>query len=234
MLLMHGMTLHKAHADPDVAYHRTIVHFDPHYFRQQIQPAYCDDLMTPFRRLHNVRLQLRGEAKEEIEASLDKLEALFNDSSPNALHRFHALFLDLMLQIRELCEQPLQAIPAFPSSKERHVQSLISDLDAHFAEEVTLELLQARLHLSKYYLAKTFKEITGMTIFQFLMHRRIYEAKLQLIQSDKSITEIGYDVGFKHPSHFSRVFKDQTELTPEQYRKRHQLAQPQRGTAREE
>ncbi|MCR2802402.1 helix-turn-helix transcriptional regulator [Paenibacillus soyae] len=233
LLLMHGMTLHKAHADPEVAYHRTIVHFDPHYFQQQIQPAYCDDLLAPFRMLHNVRLQLRGEEQQEIESSLSKMEALYNKQSPIALQRFHALFLDLMLQIRELCEQPLQAMPAFPSSKERHVQSVISDLEAHYSEDITLEHLQSRLHLSKYYLAKTFKEITGMTIFQFLMHRRIYEAKLQLIQTTKSITDIGYESGFKHPSHFSRAFKEHTELTPEQYRKRHQLGQPGRHSAKE-
>ncbi|WP_240647457.1 helix-turn-helix transcriptional regulator [Paenibacillus nanensis] len=224
LILMHGMTLHKAHVDPETAYHRTTLHFDPYYFHQYIQPAYAEDLLAPFRKLQNVRLQLRGEDKQEFERSLTRMEALYKQQSPHSMQRFQALFLDLMLQIRELCAQPMRTMPSYPSSKERHVQSVISDLEAHFNEEITLEHLQARLHLSKYYLAKTFKEVTGMTIFQFLMHRRIYEAKLKLIQSSESITDIGYEVGFKHPSHFSRTFKEHTELTPEQYRKRHQLA----------
>lgn len=223
LILMHGMTLHKAHVDPEADYHRTTLHFDPYYFNEYIQPAFAENLLEPFRKLQNVRLQLRGEDRREIEQSLAKMEALYKQQTPQSTMRFQALFLDLMLQIRELCAQPLQTMPAFPSSKERHVQSIISDIEAHFKGEVTLEQLQARLHLSKYYLAKTFKEVTGMTIFQFLMHRRIYDAKLRLIQSSESITDIGYDVGFKHPSHFSRAFKEHTELTPEQYRKRHQL-----------
>lgn len=224
LILMHGLTLHKAHVDPEAPYHRTTLHFDPYYFNQYIQPPFAEDLLAPFRKLQNVRLQLRGDDKQEIEQSLAKMEALYKRSTPQAFQRFQALFLDLMLQIRELCEQPLLTIPIFPSSKERHVQSVISDLETHYSEEITLEHLQARLHLSKYYLAKTFKEVTGMTIFQFLMHRRIYEAKLKLIRSSGSITEIGYEVGFKHPSHFSRTFKEHTELTPEQYRKKHRLA----------
>lgn len=223
LLLMHGMTLHKAHVDPAVAYHRTTIHFDPYYFRQHIQPSYADDLLAPIQKLQNVRLQLRGTEKAEVERSLALMESLYERHTPQAYQRFQALFLDLMLQIREFCEQSLQALPTFTTSKERHVQSVISDLENHFSEEIALEDIQNRLHLSKYYLAKTFKELTGMTIFQFLMHRRIYEAKLQLIQSARSITEIGYEVGFKHPSHFSRAFKEHTDLTPEQYRKRHQL-----------
>lgn len=226
LLLMHGMTLHKAHVDPSVAYRRTIIHFNPYYFKQYVQPAYADDLLAPFQKLRNIRLQLSGEAKAELEETLGRLERLYRQSTPYAIQRFQAGLVDLLLLIGELCSQPLKAIPTFPSSKEQHVQAVITFLESHYGEDITLEDVQAQLHLSKYYLAKTFKEVTGMTIFQYLMHRRIYEAKLLLIEQEISITEIGYDVGFKHPSHFSRAFKTHTGLTAEQYRRQHRISQP--------
>ncbi|CAM4010936.1 AraC family transcriptional regulator [Paenibacillus alkaliterrae] len=223
LLLMHGMTLHRAHVDPSVAYHRTTLHFDPFYFKQLIQPPFADDLLIPFEKLQNVRLQLRGTDKIEVEAAFEKLEQLYARKEKFAQHRFQALLLDFLILVNYLCEQPLKSKSSFPSSKEHHVQAVISYLDRHYQEDISLEGIQAELHLSKYYLAKTFKEVTGATIFQFLMQRRIYQAKIELINSNQPITEIGYEVGFKHPSHFSRSFKLQTELTPEQYRKQHQL-----------
>ncbi|WP_424767205.1 AraC family transcriptional regulator [Paenibacillus sp. sgz302251] len=223
MLLMHGMTLHRAHVDSSAEYRRTTIHFDPYYFKQLIQPPFASDLLAPFQKLQNVRLQLRGEDKLQIEASLLKLEQLHSQQNPFSTQRFYAHFIDLLIQINELCEQPLKEKSSFPSSKEHHVQAVISYLENHYTEDITLESIQAELHLSKFYLAKTFKEVTGSTIFQFLMQRRIYQAKIELIDSKKPITEVGYDVGFKHPSHFSRAFKLHTELTPEHYRKQHQL-----------
>ncbi|WP_337099781.1 helix-turn-helix transcriptional regulator [Paenibacillus sp. YIM B09110] len=223
LLLMHGTTLHRANVDPNVLYHRSTLHFDPYYFKQFIQPPFAADLLAPFQKLQNVRLQLRGEDKREIEMIFAKLVQFHKDPSKYAFQRFQALFLEFMIIINEHCKQPLQAIAAFPSPKEHHVQSIISYVEKHYADDVTLDAVQAELHLSKYYLAKTFKEITGMTIFQFLMQRRIYQAKIELTQGKQPITDIGYEVGFKHPSHFSRAFKLQLNVTPEQYRKQHQL-----------
>lgn len=223
LLLMHGMTLHRAHVDPSTEYHRSTLHFDPFYFKQFIQPPFAADLLIPFQKLQNVRLQLRGTDKAEVEASLLKLNQLYSQNNSFSRQRFQALLLDFLIMINQLCQQPLKEIITFPSSKERHVQAVISYLELHFTEDITLEGVQAELHLSKYYLAKTFKEVTGITIFQFLMQRRIYQAKIELIDGTQPITDVGYEVGFKHPSHFSRAFKLQTNLTPEQYRKQHQL-----------
>jgi AraC-like DNA-binding protein len=225
MFLMHGMTLHKAHVDPAFAYHRTTIHLDPGYFQQHIQPGFTDDLLAPFSKLQNVRLQLRGEAKAEAEESLAFMNELYARGTPHSYQRFQARLLDFFIFLGELCDQPLKAKNSYPSSKEEHVQAIISFLENQYHEEITLEDIGDRLHLSKFYLAKTFKQVTGMTIFQYLMHRRVYQAKLRLIQSQSSITETGYDVGFKHPSHFSRVFKEHTGMTPEQYRKKNQLVQ---------
>ncbi|WP_138752661.1 helix-turn-helix transcriptional regulator [Paenibacillus sinopodophylli] len=223
LLLMHGMTLHRAHVDPEVQYHRSTLHFDPFYFEQFIQPSFATDLLEPFRKLQNVRLQLRGYEKAEVEAVLQRLEQHYGKQDSFSYQRFQAQLLDFLILINQLCEKPLKEKPVFPSSKEQHVQSIISYLDHHFNEDISLESIQSELHLSKFYLAKTFKEVTGITIFQFLMQRRINQSKIELIDGNQPITEVGYEVGFKHPSHFSRAFKLHTGFTPEQYRKQNQL-----------
>lgn len=73
--------------------------------------------------------------------------------------------------------------------------------------------------MSKYHLAKVFKEMTGVTIFKYLYQRRINQAKIEFLLSTASVTEICYQVGFNYPSHFTKVFKQLTGLTPEQYKR---------------
>jgi AraC-like DNA-binding protein len=130
------------------------------------------------------------------------------------------MFLDLLFRIYGYCQKPLEVKPQFPSSKEHHVQGIITFIEANFQEDIHLEEIERSLHLSKFYLVKIFKEVTGITIFTYLYQRRINQAKvLFLLDKQKSVTEICYEIGFKHPAHFSRIFKQLVGCTPEKYRK---------------
>ncbi|WP_158081668.1 helix-turn-helix transcriptional regulator [Paenibacillus selenitireducens] len=220
LLLMHGMTLHRPHIDPVEPYIRTTIHFDPVFLQSFMHAPLKVNVLEPFQKLQNIRLQLRDETKQEVEASIDRIQQLYDLGDVVSIQRSHVLLLDLLLQIHNLCSTPLQAKTVLPSARAEHVQRIITFIEQHYAEEITLERLESELHLSKYYLAKIFKEITGLTIFYYLMQRRVKQAKVELMGGVRPITDIGYEVGFKYPSHFSRAFKQHAGVTPEQYRKK--------------
>lgn len=225
MILMHGMTLHKPHLEQKDCYERTIIHFDPFYFTEYIQPSYAPDLLTPFNKFKNIRLSFNKSVRQEIEGLLHKLVVLRKSAEPFAEQRSHIVLLELMHLIYTQCQQPLQKIKQTQhiSTKENHVQNIISYIEDHYNQEVSLESIQQALHLNKFYLSKSFKEVTGTTIFQYMLERRIYAAKVLLINGSNKITDISYEVGFKHPAHFSRSFKLITGVTAEQYRKQHNI-----------
>ena len=225
MILMHGMTLHKAHLEQIDRYERTIIHFDPFYFKQHMQPSFAPDLLMPFHKLKNIRLSFIEPVRIEIETLLHKLVLLQQSAEPLAIERSHIVLLELMLLIYTQCQQPLDDIMQnqHASTKEIHVQNIISYIEEHYSEEVSLQHIQEALHLNKFYLSKSFKEVTGTTIFQYMLERRIYAAKVLLINQISTITDISYEVGFKHPAHFSRSFKLVTGITAEQYRKQYSI-----------
>jgi AraC-like DNA-binding protein len=220
LILMHGLTLHCPNVDPEIEYSRTTIHFDPSYVANMIQKPFTLNVLKPFQELRNHRFQLKAEEKQYMEASLHTLELLYNKHDSLSYHRFHTLFLDLLFTIYGYAQKPLETKPEFPSAKEYHVQSIITYIEDNFQEDVHLEEMAKSLYLSKFYLVKIFKEVTGITIFTYLHQRRINQAKvLFLLEKEKSVTAICYEIGFKHPAHFSRIFKQLVGCTPEKYRK---------------
>jgi AraC-like DNA-binding protein len=224
MFLMHGMTLHRPHVYPGEPYIRTILHFEPSYVEELTKNSFSTDLMAPFRELRNHLLPLRGEVRLEVEELLRRMARFYLPNVPGKYDRFLIAFLELLMLIHECCERPLEELRDLPTEKERHVQNIISFIQQNYQEDLNLDILEKELHLSKYYLTRIFKEVTGVTIFTYLFQRRINEAKVKfLMDSFSSVSDVGYEVGFKHPAHFSRVFKEQVGMTPEKFRQQMRL-----------
>lgn len=74
------------------------------------------------------------------------------------------------------------------------------------------------LHLSANYFGDLIKKETGKSAQEYIQNKIIDVAKNRVFDSDKSISQIAYDLGFKYPQHFIRVFKQRTGTTPNEYR----------------
>lgn len=219
LILMHGMTLHSPNVDNSIPYKRTIVHFDPAYIKLFSELPWSVDMLQPFYELKNHRIHVQGEKRLEVEALLARMCKHSSEEGKMAGDRLVVAFLDLLLLVSEMC-QMTDTPSGLPSDKERHAQKIIDFIEENYQEDIHLEQLEDKLHLNKYYLSKLFKEVTGATIFDYLYHRRINQAKIHfLLESNMTVTEVCYKVGFKHPSHFTRMFKSRVGCTPEQYRK---------------
>lgn len=92
-------------------------------------------------------------------------------------------------------------------------------LDDHFQDNVTLETVARHVGLSTYYFSKLFKERAGVTFIDYLTQLRVEKAKHLLLTSDKSLKEICFEVGYRDPNYFSRVFKKTTGVTPSAFRR---------------
>lgn len=76
----------------------------------------------------------------------------------------------------------------------------------------------AELNLSANYFGDLVKKETGKTAQEYIQSKIIDLAKEKIFDIDKSISEIAYELGFKYPQHFSRLFKQRTGVSPNEYR----------------
>ena len=112
--------------------------------------------------------------------------------------------------------------PAAPSAPRDGLAQVHDYITEHFTRPFTLDELSARFFLSKFHLARSFKERYGLTLLEYQTHLRINWAKQQLRYSDLSLEEIGEKCGYKSQSYFSRVFRRTEGLGALEYRRRWQ------------
>lgn len=98
-------------------------------------------------------------------------------------------------------------------------------LRAYFSSEVLKEkglpsvtYLAGEVNLSPNYMSDLLKKETGMNAKDRIHHFLIEEAKNILLGSNKSISEIAYELGFEYPQYFSKLFKQKTGNTPQEFR----------------
>lgn len=74
------------------------------------------------------------------------------------------------------------------------------------------------LHLSPNYFGDLIKKETGKTAQEHIQLKLIDLAKERIFDTEKSVSQIAFELGFKYPQHFNRMFKKNTGYTPNEYR----------------
>lgn len=133
-------------------------------------------------------------------------------SVPALLELINQMFLDFAENVDHVKEE-YQFSPLV-----RQCHKYISE---HLCQPLTICDIAKALHISRSHLSRVYKRETGMTISDFIQHKKISEAKLLLQHTTLSLSEIGQQVGFSSQSHFTDVFHKETSMTPRQFRNKH-------------
>ncbi len=96
---------------------------------------------------------------------------------------------------------------------------LLSYIEQHFDEKLTLEEMAKKCSYNKSYFSRLFKEYTGLPFTAYLKNVRIRRAALMIKESDKLIEEIITDCGYTDKTKFFKHFKATYGMSPLQYRK---------------
>jgi two-component system response regulator YesN len=98
------------------------------------------------------------------------------------------------------------------------IQRMLAHIHAHYTHTIKLSELALVFHNHPAHLSRRFKRETGISFHQYVSSLRIEKATQLLQSTEKSIKEIGYEVGFTRPEIFSRAFKRCMCCSPTDYR----------------
>jgi len=200
------------------------------FMSEDIEGYYChfnDELLkhySCFLELMNLpesqrHVLLRNDDLQRAKTLLDNLSNIYKTSEEitESVMRLIAsyletLFNEVLLQIRKN-NKPLQ-------SKGNRLSANYMDLvKANFTKDWNVSDYAEKLMVTSNHLNKAVKKATQRSASEVLFELKIQEAKVMLLQTDSSISEIAELLGFKDISYFGKFFKKQTGQSPANYRK---------------
>ncbi len=93
-------------------------------------------------------------------------------------------------------------------------------IETHFAAEITLDDVADVAGVSRFHLARAFLAVTGQPVLRYVRGRRLTEAARALADGAPDILSVALEAGYASHEAFTRAFRDQFSLTPEQVRRR--------------
>lgn len=217
IVLVNAGEVHKPIIHSDAPYERIIIYVSPDFLDEYREED--NDLSLCLRqalseqshvlRHHSMRSGKLASTIRELDRSLQD-----EDYANTLYHRI--LFLEFMIQLnRAALHNHIEFIDNSTSNDK--ILSILSYLNEHLTEDISIDDLSARFFLSRSYLMHTFKEQTGYTIGSYLSTKRLFLAK-ELIASGTPITDVCYACGFRNYSTFSRAYKKSFGESPRDYR----------------
>ncbi|MFI3168757.1 MAG: response regulator [Faecalibacterium sp.] len=92
-------------------------------------------------------------------------------------------------------------------------------IQKNYTKDLTMEDVAHQVGFSTYYFSRLFKQTFQMSFVDYLTKLRLEKAKALLRQSNASVKEVCFQVGYSEPNYFARVFKKETGRTPTEYQK---------------
>ncbi|HET7521536.1 MAG TPA: helix-turn-helix transcriptional regulator [Candidatus Limnocylindria bacterium] len=94
-------------------------------------------------------------------------------------------------------------------------------MDRAYAEPLNVRAVAAVAHISEAHFIRTFRSVFGETPHRYLQRRRVERSMFLLRETDRSVTDICFDVGFTSLGTFSRTFREIVGESPSVYRRGH-------------
>ena len=221
-----GVHHHVDILDPDISYQRFVF---------WISKDYCENLMQESVE-YGYMMQLAATSGKNIfhldilafNSIQSKAFGLIEELHSNRFGKTAKISLcvnDLVLQLNR-CVYELEHLEV--SEEKDLCQNIIDFIDEHIDEELSLENIASQFFVSKYHIAHVFKEQFGMSIYQYIIKKRLDLSRIAIL-GNTQISEAYLMYGFKDYSSFYRAFVKEYGMSPKEYRSKKSTPTLQRG-----
>jgi len=97
------------------------------------------------------------------------------------------------------------------------LKRVLDHIGDNLAKDLSLTQLAAVAGMSPHYFAELFRRSTGHAPHRYVLLQRMERAKLGLRDIERSVTDVGVDIGFQNASHFARMFRKFVGVSPTQF-----------------
>ncbi len=211
MVLLGSHCIHRPDFTPGVPYERIILYISPEFLRRE--SAGSCNLADCFSGTGSHVLRLSEKSRKLLMGHVEALEQELSQAHYGREIACNSLLLQLLVGIARCRQQTHTQHPMPAHSGDATVTAILSYLDSHLTEDLTIDALAEQFYLSKYHMMRRFRAQTGTTIHAYLNERRLFLAR-ELLAKGIPSTEVCYQAGFGSYSAFARTFSKLFGTTP--------------------
>ena len=204
--------------DPSQYHERIVLHISDDF----LQPLFPDSA-TLFEALRNRRKACNNLISSEIvqtsgiRALLEEILTHVKNDSPANRILATCKTAEILIRLNNISWHDKQ----YPMHQENSIiRDILSYLNTHFSSDLTINTVAEAFHISPSFLSHYFKTHTGMSVWNYVIARRIHHFN-DLVRSGYSIEQACWNSGFQNYSNFFRLYKKHMGMTPTQFKKQH-------------
>ena len=129
-----------------------------------------------------------------------------------------SIFRTLIMYVFRLVDTTHDIAPYIEMN--RIIDSATAFIERNFRKNLTLDSVAEACFTNKYYLSHLFSQVRKMTVWDYILERRVEEGKRLLAETGMTVAEVAEKSGFRDPGYFGRVFRKATGMNPSAYRKK--------------
>lgn len=164
-------------------------------------------------------ISLKGQEIIEAEAIFDKMYYEYEHKQEGYIDILKFYLCELLVKIYRFHKKNRSSTEA-TDYKLQLINDSMKYLKENLSNRLSLEEISQYVFLSKSYFASIFKNITGISVFDYIQKLRIEKACSLLLESEEKITEISKAIGYNDYRFFNKTFKKITGLTAQEFKKR--------------
>jgi len=159
------------------------------------------------------------EALASVYRLLPVLSAKKIIASASVLEAIVGYYLKTQLEIAiKASKERHSATKAKPPEKRKEIKQALKYIDKNIHQPITLEAVSCHVFLSSFYFSKLFKKEMQVNFIDYVVAKKMTLAKEMLANTHFSIDKVAKNLGYAQTSYFCRVFKQQWQITPKNYR----------------
>lgn len=217
LLLINPQELHRPILDQtSVVYERIVLWINREYlenlFAGQIRLSGCFDTSLP---THAHLIRPAASERTALTARMGELVREFYSRDFGGELCAYGLFLQFMVQLNRMAlhtdgqqEETQQLSPL--------VQQTLHYISEHIHEEMSLESIAGQFYVSKYHLSHAFSREVGVSVYRYIMMRRLLMAR-QMLSAGESAGQVCRNCGFSDYTSFYRAFKSEYGVSPRSF-----------------
>ena len=215
-ILINPTELHRSIILPEATdYERIVLWINKDYLQSlssvSTDLSLCFDSSNPS---HKNRIRPSGATLSPLATIMTSLVEEYCRDSWGKNECLQAIFIQLMVELNRSIKETVPK--SSKETEDNFVYNVLKYINENYSEDMSLDGLAERFFVSKYHLSHSFRREVGVSVYRYIMLKRLLAAK-ELLQSGVPAGEVAYATGFGDYAGFWRAFKTEYGISPKEF-----------------